>query len=339
MSNQLTVIEKALTSKDVTNQLTAALGLDPEDEKSKTEAFAYASSVLAEIKKTAGDKKRDLTVCSPDSICQAMIDAAQFQIAIDGKQHAHLVKYGNKATLQIGYRGYIAKITEHFEDADFTAEAVFKDDVLNVTDDGGYQSYTLEKADPFADGWDNLTGVLVRMSYTKGGDKYQKITLVSKGDLTKIRGVAKQDFIWRQWPIEKAKAAAIKRACKIQFSDVMGLQEMVKYDNEHHFDVSKKPEASPTRSSIIDNINKANAPEHMQVEEVEDDDDVIDVDVIEEDTELVEAGAEAASLGTGAYKEWFTGLTNDEKKAILDRHEDWKVEAAAADEQEDIMLG
>lgn len=262
--SQLTVIEQKLTSPDVTNRLIVALGLPPNDEKAQSEAFRYASSVLAEIKKVDGDPKRSLSGCTPDSIVQAMVDAANFKLAIDGKQHAHLVKYGNNATLQIGYRGYIAKISEHFKDADFTAEAVFKGDVLAMSDNGGFQTYTLSKADAFADGWQNLQGVVVRLSYSKGGEKYQKVTAVSKSDLEKIRKSAKQDFVWNQWPIEKSKAAAIKRACKIQFADVMGLQEVIRYDNEMHF--TPIADASPTRSSIIDNINKTVQPETVTID-------------------------------------------------------------------------
>lgn len=264
MTNSLTLIEQKLTSPDVTNRLIVALGLPPNDEKAQSEAFRYASSVLAEIRKVDGDPKRSLSGCTPDSIIQSMIDAANFKLAIDGKQHAHLVKYGNNATLQIGYRGYIAKISEHFKDADFTAEAVFKGDVLAMSDNGGFQTYTLSKADAFADGWQNLQGVVVRLSYSKGGERFQKVTAVSKSDLEKIRKSAKQDFVWNQWPIEKAKAAAIKRACKIQFADVMGLQEVIRYDNEMHF--TPIADASPTRSSIIDNINKTVTPPTIEHE-------------------------------------------------------------------------
>lgn len=270
MANGLILIEQKLTETKTTNRLMVALGLDPADEKAQGEAFRYASSVLAEIKKLDSDPKRSLTSCNPDSIVQAMIDAATLHLAIDGRQHAHLVKFGNSVQFQIGYRGYIAKISEHYREADFTAEAVFKGDKLSVSDDGGFQSYKLEKSDPFAEGWANLTGVVVRLSYKKGDTQHQKVTTVSKGDLEKMRKAAKQDYIWSAWPIEKAKAAALKRACKIQFADVTGLQELIRHDNEANFDLDKL--ASPTRSTIIDNLVKSSeekpdinvTPEHNE---------------------------------------------------------------------------
>jgi recombinational DNA repair protein RecT len=262
MSNQLQVIETKINSADVTNQLIVALGLKESDENARNEAFRYASSVMSEIAKTAGDDKKDLTVCTPDSIVRCMIDAASFKLPIDGKQLAHIVKYGKTATLQIGYRGYIAKISEHFKDADFTATPVFDGDKLTVTENGNIQDYTLERKNPFADDWKDLQGVIVSLGYSKGGERFKKITTVSKADLTKIRASAKQDYIWAKWPIEKAKAAAIKRACKIQFADVMGLQEVIRYDNEVHFDQEEQP-AAPVRKSIVDNINASIAPEEQ----------------------------------------------------------------------------
>lgn len=331
--NQLQVINQQLTSKDVTNRVALALGLDPADEKTQNEAYKYASSVLAEIKKTAGDSKRDLTVCSPESICQTMIDAAQFRLAIDGKQHAHIVKYGNKAQLQIGYRGYIAKISEHYKDADFVAEPVFNSDKLSMTDEGGFQSYKLVKGDPFADTWDDLKGVLVRISYTKGGEKFQKVTVVGKGDLNKIRKAAKTDYIWAQWPIEKAKAAAIKRACKIQFSDVMGLQQMIRYDNEANYELTTEEEASPVRGGVVDKINESLAPD--EVEEIDEDPDVIDVEatvVPDVDVDaLIKAGDAAAGKGLEAYLEWTKTLSADEKEPIAENHSRWCKKAKEVD--------
>lgn len=256
-TQQLTTIEQKLTSSEVQNRLVMALGLDIDDEQAQKEAFRFASSVITEIQKTAGDPKKDLTGCNPDSIVRAMVDAAQLKIGIDGRQHAHLVKYNNAVQLQIGYRGYIAKLSEYLKDVDFTAEPVFNGDELKVADEGGFQTYTLKKKDPFASSWDDLQGVAVQITYSRSGEKYSKVTTVSKADIKKMRGAAKQDFIWAGWPIEKAKAAAIKRACKVTFANIQGLQDMIRYDNENNFDPSKLQDAAPTRKSIVDNINSA----------------------------------------------------------------------------------
>ena len=231
MSNQLEVIDNALKSKAIIGRLTMALGYNADDEAGKKEAFKYAASVLAEVEKTAGDDKKDLTVCVPHSIAQTMIDAARFRVMIDARQHAHIVKYGKNATLQIGYRGYIAKLKEH------------------------YQSYKMEKASPFGDNPEKMVGVFCCIAYTNGDRKIQKITTMSKNEIGKVRKAAKQDFIWAQWFLEKAKVAVIKRACKVHFAAITGLQELIRYDNEHNFQI-EKPEQEVKPGGIIDNLNK-----------------------------------------------------------------------------------
>ncbi len=322
MSNALALqkIEKTLESDEVRNKLIVALDLRPEDESAQREAFKYASSAMAEIKRTAGDDKRDLTVCSVDSLCQTIIDAAKMKLCIDGRQHAHIVKFGNKAQLMIGYRGYIAKIGEHYPDADFVTEPIFKGDKLSLKTVNGQPTHDLVRASAFADKWDDLEGVMVILSYTKGGDRIKKYTMVSKGDLVKMKNVAKVKTIWDLWPIEKAKAAAIKRASKIEFSNIGGLQEIVKYDNEMNFDLNQP--ATPIRKTIVDNINQSIAP----TAEPEPKQEIIDVeeDSHKIDIEAIKAAAEkAADGGHISYKEWKGNLTDEEKDAVREFHPAW----------------
>lgn len=331
MSNQqLAIIETKLHSNDTQSRLLAALNISPEDEAGQRQAFKYASSVLEEIKKTMSDPKRDLSSADPDSICRAMIDAAQFKIPIDGRQQAHLVKFGTQVQMQIGFRGYIAKIAEYYQDADFTAEAIFEGDTLTVRDEEGFQTYSLEKADPFADGWQKLKGVLVRLSYTKGGQKFQKVTTVSKGDLEKIRKSAKQDYIWSAWPIEKAKAAAIKRACKIQFADVAGLQEMIRYDNDTNFDISRQP-AAPERRSIVDNINEAilNPPTESEQPEI------MDAEYQDIPKDLLPEATAAANRGVKSYTEWRDGLSEEYKELVRPHNAELSKIAKQADRNDE----
>jgi len=256
MSNQLQVIEGTLKGKAVIGRLTMALGYNAGDEAGKQEAFKYAASVLAEIEKSAGDKNKDLTVCRPDTIAQTMIDAARFRMMIDGRQHAHIVKYGNSATLQIGYRGYLAKIKEHYPDADFTVEPIWQGDVLKINDDNGYQTYTLDKAENFNDDLSKLQGILAVISYSMGDRKIQKVTTMSAKEIEKVKSAAKTKFVWDAWYIEKAKAAAIKRAAKIHFAAIQGMQEIIQYDNARHFNI-ERPVTEAKSGGIIENLNRS----------------------------------------------------------------------------------
>lgn len=255
MSNQLAVIEQKITAPATMNDLAMALGVDAANESQMRETFSFANSVMAEIKKTQGDPKKDLTVCAPDSIVRSMIDAARFRLHIDARQYAHLVKFGNAATLMIGYRGYLAKIKEHYPDADFIVEPVYKGDELSIWEEDGNQHYKLVKKSVFNDGESNFDGILFAVTYTDKGRLIRKVNAVPRARIARARGAAKQDFVWKSDYIEKAKAAAIKASCKVMFSAIQGLQDMIRYDNERNHDL-EKPAIAPSAGTIIDNLNK-----------------------------------------------------------------------------------
>lgn len=319
MTNKLALIENKLTSSEATNRLTLALGLEPTDEKARNEAFRYASSVLAEVARTQGDDKKDLTVCTPDSIYQSMIDAASFRIPIDGRQLAHLVKYGAKASFQPGYRAYIFKIKEHYPDADFTVTPLYEGDVVKISDQDGAQTYSIDYGSIFRDGEKDFNGVLVAVSYTDNGRLIKKVRVVPKERIQRARNAAKQDFVWKSDFIEKAKAAAIKAACKLMFTSIQGLQEIANYDNQNHFDVNKQ-EAAPVRKSIVDNINQSLSPP----------DTVQEAEIVDE-RDLEQEGEDASLEGVESLKSWFESLTIEEKRIVEGRKDGWKKTAAEVD--------
>lgn len=260
MSNNLAIIESEMKTKNSMSQLTLAMGFGTEDTKGREKAMRCISSVLLEIKKSMSDPKKDLTSCSPQSIVQATIDAARFDLMIDGRQHAHLVKYGTSATLQVGFRGYLAKLKEHYPDADFVVEAVYEGDDLKIWGSDGEQHYSLEKKSVFNDGEKSFRGILFAVTYTDNGRLIRKVNDVSKARVDRARKAAKQDFIWSSDYIEKAKAAAIKVSCKVMFAAIQGLQDMIRYDNESHFDISNPDgidEEKPKTNTVMDNLNAA----------------------------------------------------------------------------------
>lgn len=243
MSNNLEYIHNAMQDKRVKSRLAMALGLDPK--KDNAEVTKYCASVLAEIEKSTHDSKnthdlkKDLTGCAPDSIVQCMIDAARFGLMIDGRQHAHIIKYGCLAQMQIGYRGYMYLIKKKYPDADFTVAPIYDGDDLVIKEENGAQLYTLERKNPMQDSEELLQGVLVAVSYTdpSSGRLIQKVTPVPRSRIDRARSTARHDGIWQKDFIEKAKAAAIKNACKHMFATVTALQDAIAYDNEMNSDV------------------------------------------------------------------------------------------------------
>lgn len=235
MSN-LQLISDTLRSPKTLKRLGLALSLDINKEQDARIIQEYGSSVLMEIEKTVGDDKKDLSICTPDSVVQCMIDSAKFGIKIDGRQHAHLVKYGKKATLQIGYRGFIAKIRDIIPSSDINVFPVYEGDDLKISSHNGFDSYSYNKSNPFAEEKD-LTGVVGILYYKKEGKEFQRVLAISKNDIDKIKGCAKQTFIWNKWYIEKAKVAAIKRLCKITFAEISEIQKLIEYDNKSNFEM------------------------------------------------------------------------------------------------------
>lgn len=261
MNQALQTINNTIKSPAIMNRLAMALGYADaqSDPKGHAEARKYAASVLAEVERSYGSKN-DLTKCQPESVAQSMIDAAKFRLEIDGRQYAHLISYGGKATFQIGYRGFIAKIAEFYKDVDYTDGAIYEGDEFSISEKDGFAQYTLERKDPFADE-SKLVGVFVSISYTKGGRQFQKVATMNKVEIQKVRNCAKQKFIWDAWYVEKALVACIKRASKKQFQTVTGLQEMIRYDNDKNFILTDGEFVKKEQDSITDNLNKKIAAE------------------------------------------------------------------------------
>lgn len=337
MSNALTVITQQLTSKDVKNQIALALDLRPEDEDGQREAYKYASNVIAEIAKTQGDQYGDLTKCSPDSICRAVIDAAQFKVQIDGRKFAHLESRWNKtrqcneATLQIDTNGFVAKIKEAHPDADFKIQPVYKGDKVQIVTDGGLQTFTYKSNNAFGK-MSELEGIIVQIRYKSGERLVSTVDTISIEELNVIKSKGK-GAAWKDFPLERMKTAALKRAAKWHFRQNALLQEMIDYDNKQ-FDLTQQPDASATRPTIIDQINDSVKEPPAADDVIDAESEVIDDGSHENDSdnkdlsddaetqtpekneELEDAGNQAASEGVAAYTEWRDALSDDEKEYI-----------------------
>jgi recombinational DNA repair protein RecT len=226
MTKELTLVEKLGQSP----LLTSILGTDKD---------RYIRSVVAEIYKTKGDDKKDLTLCTPSSIAEAIKQACDLKLEIDGRQHCHLIKYGVKATIQVGYRGFIFAIKRAYPDANIDCSLVYKGDEFKVTKEGDVTTYLLERGNPFAPKTE-IIGGFCYISYTLGGRLVSFCETMSLDEINKIKGCAKQAFIWNQWFEEKAKVAIIKRACKVHFSGINDdIGKIEQYDNQE-FEMEKE---------------------------------------------------------------------------------------------------
>lgn len=194
----------------------------------------YVISVLNEIKKTTNDDKKSLVNCTPDSIISAIKQACDLQLEIDARQHCHLVKYGNNATLQVGYRGFIYAIKRAYPDANIDCKLVYKGDVFAIRSEGDATTFSLEVKDAFSRSQADVIGGYCHISYTVGNRLVSFCETMSLVDINKIKGKAKQDFIWKEWFEEKAKVAIIRRACKIHFSGIQQIEQITEFDNQDY---------------------------------------------------------------------------------------------------------
>lgn len=260
MSN-LPAIQNHIKSDATNNLLARALGFsDVNDTRAVAEAKRYASSVLTTIE---GDSK--LQDLDPRSVVLTMIDAAKFKLEIDGRKLAYIVPYGGKATMQISYKGFLAKLKEQYPDLSCTAELVYEGDQFDVRDEAGFQTYTHVKADPFQTDDKKLKGVFVSLAWTDGV-KNQKISIVPKSDLDKMRAKSK-GTVWSDWYSQMAIKSAIKRACKIHFAAISTLADMSRFDDDVNSTIRTDAVMDDGKPNIIDNLNAQIIP----AEVIEDD--------------------------------------------------------------------
>ncbi len=219
----------------------------------------FILSVLSEISKTASDPKKDLTKCTPESIVNAVKQACDLNLEIDSRQHCHLVKYGNTANLQVGFRGYIYALKRAYPDANIDCKIVYEGDDFAVKKEGDITTYSLGINNPFAKR-DKVIGGFCYISYTLNNRLISFCETMCLDEINKIKGCAKQTFIWDKWFEEKAKVAIIKRACKVHFSGINEIANITEYDNKE-FNFDQESQIKEVQESI-------NSDQAFEIEEL-----------------------------------------------------------------------
>jgi phage RecT family recombinase len=215
----------------------------------------YAESVLAEIKKSEGGKN-DLTKCNYESVIFCMRDAAKLRLGIDGRQHAHLIARWNKekkeheCCLQIGYRGYLARLQESLPGFSAQVECVYKGEKCAIRRNGFLELVEHERLDAFGDRKDaDIVGVYAQLSYDAGTERVSHVVAMNRAEIDKIRGKAQNDSFWSSWFSEKAKVACIRRACKMHFSAVT--HDLDAADNDNYDQTAAAKEAAADKADSI----------------------------------------------------------------------------------------
>jgi len=230
MTKELSVYEKTknlLMHKDSMEQFTRVFG-NPDT------AQKYVISAVQHIR-----ENKDLHVCTPHSLKQAVVSAGNMKLAIDSRQHAHIVRFKDQATLMIGWRGFVAKIKESNPTADIQVGLIWKGDTLEIERENGVAKYKHKACQAFRSDYDKIIGGYCYISYIVGGVQKAVIETMDDKEISKIKNSAKQSYIWDKWYGEQVKKTLIRRASKLSFANAVA--DLERIDNENYEPIKKEP--------------------------------------------------------------------------------------------------
>jgi len=215
----------------------------------------------------------ELSQCSPDSIVTALVSIAQLDLNPDKNiGQAYLIKYGNNATLQVGYRGYIQLL--HRAGWLVKAYPVYDCDEFSMSFNGWENEVNIEPDFESRNDDDkewiisHIRGVYVVARNSVTNEEYSDF--VTKNVIEKSRKAsqnqkgAKPTGVWLDWYAEMAKKSAIKKLAKLlPLSDTRASLAMAVDDRSEGGKLSRiedgiildieaeQPEASNDLNSII----------------------------------------------------------------------------------------
>ena len=205
---------------------------------------------------TACNKNPKLWDCTPSSVASVILQAAQWGLMPDG-HHAHLIPYGNDATLQFDYKGILALVMRSGEVAHIHADIVCQNDkyrfnlgkveehVVDLSKDRG-EAYAVYAMVRFKDG----ETAAIQMS---------------KAEVEAIRKASRSGASgpWATYPMEMWKKTAFKRLAKWLPRLPRDVQEAIHKDNEAeygHRTVEGQP-VQPAAEAVKEAVKKAKATE------------------------------------------------------------------------------
>ena len=205
---------------------------------------------------TACNKNPKLWDCTPASVASVILQAAQWGLMPDG-HHAHLIPYGNDATLQFDYKGILALVMRSGEVAHIHADIVCQNDkyrfnlgkveehVVDLSKDRG-EAYAVYAMVRFKDG----ETAAIQMS---------------KAEVEAIRKASRSGSSgpWATYPMEMWKKTAFKRLAKWLPRLPRDVQEAIHKDNEAeygHRTVEGQP-VQPAAEAVKEAVKKAKGTE------------------------------------------------------------------------------
>lgn len=228
-----------------------------------------AKEVLAnlyEVVETTEDPT-ELLKCDPRSLITACIQANRVGLSIDKRGHAWVVPYFNKhkqvkeAQMQIGYKGYIARLHERLDNCTVHVDLVHQGDTFTVKKSGSREQYEHTPADPFSTGEKGCIGAYCYVEWTDNGEVRSIVGRMSIEEIKKVQGIAKSQKVWGPWWNRQALKTVIKRTCEYKFSSIT--EDLNEIDNTG-YDLSM---ANPDKPATSGRASASDIDERMRKED------------------------------------------------------------------------
>lgn len=215
---------------------------------------------------TAYYKNKDLQKCKKSQILQSVVDCLNLGLTIDKREHAYLVPrpyykkgmakikaniLGYSATLQIGWRGYIYKVSEKYPDFNVDIIGfVRKEDEFSTEVVNGIRNLNHKPKNIFDNSISNILGMYCTTSYTKINRICEQTNFMSIEKINQTKEMSTmKDYIWKTWPFEMMKKTIIRNSCKINFAGIT--KKLDDYDNRF-YNLNTKP----SKTAGLEEANK-----------------------------------------------------------------------------------
>ena len=173
------------------------------------------TSALFKIKETVDrDKKLALSVCTPDSVKQALVDMAVKGLD-PAKTQCYFIVYGNKLTMFESYFGIIHRAKQSDQTiASIHAEVVYAKDKLAYSIGHGTKHITVHEQDPDNVDLKNIKGAYATILYKDGTDSSEYMSwqqILNSWTKSQTKG---DSSTHKLHPEEMAKRTVLKRLVK-----------------------------------------------------------------------------------------------------------------------------
>lgn len=172
-----------------------------------------------------------LVTCTPQSFVNCVYDAHALSLPIDKRDLCYLVRYGNEATIQPSYKGYLFRLEKNLEGFFHKEFIWWEDEEFTYWDESGVAKYIYKPKKAARSDYKNAIGVAFYASWWVRGEKLSAIETIDHKELMSIKSKAKSSKVWDQWLGEQMQKAVIRRFCKDRFSSLTA--DLDERDNEH----------------------------------------------------------------------------------------------------------